>query len=502
LEAFFKQVLEVWGVDFCTKRVEHLPDNRTVAPCPSVSMHRSLLRVGFAMSFCYGALAIGHLSGLRAGAWWIALTTTAVILLAYLYCRGWFEFRPGVNDHKLVTGFALVFALLALLLPAFHSTDLYSYINLGWRQVRYGLNPYVHPTGDVPDPGHDPMITLIWLHNPCPYGFLFTGITRWIVAAGHGQLLLTIVVFQSMNLVLCGLVAWLIPATRKHIGSREDGSVLYLFLWSPMVILQLIADGHNDILMALAAMLAMYMAARDRWLLVIPLLTMGALIKYSIAVIIPFAVLEMIRRRRFASLIGGGAIAIGLILASAAPYLADYRHFQPSATAANLFSTANSFESVLFYPTEMVFKPFASLRGVLPTVHKALVGLIALLGLAVLIAQLVGYVRNWSGSLSYFVANALFAQLLVSCVLAIRFYPWYIAAFFPLALLLDESSRLRQLTIVISLTGLLIFTPLGQAHIINYLLMIGAPIAWFAWRQMAATEERISWEMLESSDAT
>jgi alpha-1,6-mannosyltransferase len=477
----------------------------TAAPSRAISTmcdYRSLLQLGIAMTSCYGALAVYWVSGLPTGTCWIALRTTVVLLLFYLYFRGWPASERGGGKQAMVIGFGVIFASLALLLPAFNSTDLYSYVNLGWRQVRYGLNPYVHPTGDVPDLIHDPMLTPIWLYNPCPYGFLFAYLTRWVAIAGRGQLRPTILIFQITNVVSCGLVAWLIAATRNRLRLAEDDSVIYLFLWNPMIILQLVADAHNDILMALATMLAIYMAARDRWLLVIPLLSIGVLIKYSTAVIIPFAVIEMIRRHRFDALVLGCALAMGLFLWSAAPYLPDYRYFQPSATAANLFSTANSFESVFYYPIETVLKPFPALRGALPTIHKVLVGIIAVFGFAVLLAQLVRYLRYWSGSLLDFVANALFAQFLLNCVLAIKFYPWYVAAFFPLALLLEEDSWLRNLTIFISLAGLLTFTPLGQAHIVNYLLMIGAPALWVAYSQSSAIERDFYRLVREVSDVT
>jgi alpha-1,6-mannosyltransferase len=456
--------------------------------------HSPLLRIGLVTTACYGALAVYYGSGLPGGAWQTAFSTIIVLLLFYLFCRGWLALGRGGDKQTLVIGFAIIFALLGLLFPAFHSTDLYSYVNLGWTQIRYRLNPYVHPPGDVPDLQHDPMITPVWLYDPSPYGFLFSHLTQGIVFIGHGHLRAMLLMFQIVNLISCGFVAWMVVATRNLLPVREDDSVLYLLLWNPLIILQLIADAHNDALMALFMMLAIYAAVRERWLLVIPLLTMGALIKYSTAVVIPFAVIEMICRRRFGALALGGALAMTLFLWSAALYLPDYRHFQTSAIASNLFSTANSFESVFYYPIEMLLKPIPELRGALPALHKVLVGLIAAFGFAVLFAQLIRYGQRWSGSLNDFLANALFAQLLLSCVLATKFHPWYIGAFFPLALLLEDDHWLRKLTILLSLTGLLDFTPLGQAHIINYLLMVGAPAWWVIHSKWRSQQSKgISW---------
>jgi hypothetical protein len=441
---------------------------------------RSLAAIGIATAFCYGLLAVYYASGWPTGAWWVALNTVVGLLLIYFYCEGWLAQRQRSATLLLVVGFAAIFALQALMLPSFHSKDLYCYVNLGWSQVRYALNPYVHPIADLSDLRHDSMITPVWLYNPCPYGFLFARFTRWTAIVGHGRFRLTLLSFQIVNVIAYAIIAWLIVATRVRMRLPEDDSALYLFLWNPLVILLLLADGHNDILMSLAAVLAVYAGARGRWVLVIPLLALGVLTKYSTAVIIPFALIEMLFRRRLTELILSAAIAAGVLLWSATPYIADYRNFQLAAIAGNLFSTVNSLESVLYYPIEAAFSRIPALRATLPDAHEILIGLIASLGLTTLILQIIRYARRWSGSMHEFVANALFAQFLVSGVLATKFYPWYVGSFFPLALLLDDGYWLRNLTIFVSLSGLLTLTPIGQAHIINYLSMIGVPILWVA----------------------
>jgi alpha-1,6-mannosyltransferase len=446
---------------------------------------RSLAAIGVATAFCYGLLVAYYASSLSTGAWWTALNTIAALLLIYLYREGWLAQREGPATLVLVLGFAAIFVLQALMLPSFHSKDLYCYVNIGWSQFRYGLNPYVHPAADVSDWRHDSMITPVWLYNPCPYGFLFARLTRWIAIVGHGRFRLTLLSFQIVNVIAYAIVAWLIMATRAHMRLSEDGSALYLFLWNPLVILLLLADGHNDMLMSLATVIAVYAGARDRWVLAIPLLSLGILIKYSTAIIIPFALIEMLFRRRIGELILSAAIAAGVFLWSAAPYIADYRHFQLAAIAANLFSTVNSLESVLYYPLQAAAGRIPALRAALPEVRGILIGLITLLGLTTLVIQIIRYAQRWSGSMHDFVANALFAQFLVSGVLATKFYPWYVGSFFPLALLLDDGYWLRNLTIFVSLSSLLTLTPIGQAHIINYLSMIGVPILWVTYYQRA-----------------
>ncbi|MBY0403901.1 MAG: hypothetical protein K2X66_08375, partial [Cyanobacteria bacterium] len=87
---------------------------------------------------------------------------------------------------------ALLLGILALAVPPFHSHDVFDYINRGWLQVHYHLNPYIHPVDHILNWSKDPMITDTWVSNPSPYGFFFMELMQGVAWLGMGNLSLTL----------------------------------------------------------------------------------------------------------------------------------------------------------------------------------------------------------------------------------------------------------------------------------------------------------------------
>src|SRR5262249_28552280 len=150
-----------------------------------------------------------------------------------------------------------------LLMFPFDSLDLYGYVNKGWLQHHYGLNPYVQTVDSLPLWHSDPMFTNVWIHNPCPYGFLFARIARLACLIGDGNLLRTLLIFKLFNLGAGMLTAIFLYLTAKKLAVRRPDLALYLYLWNPLLLLQEIANGHNDILMAASMIVAVYLAVAD-----------------------------------------------------------------------------------------------------------------------------------------------------------------------------------------------------------------------------------------------
>jgi hypothetical protein len=383
-----------------------------------------------------------------------------------------------------VIAFAVVFAIAALIVPPTHFSDLPSYVNKGWIQSHYGLNPYVHPVADIPGWQHDPMLTAKWIYNPCPYGFAFALLSRGVTALGRGNFALTVALFKLTNLAAYAAITWLVVVASRRLSGAGDSEAVYLFLWNPLVVIDVLANAHNDIVMALCTTLAFFAASCEFWVLVLPLLVAGTLVKYSPAIMIPFAVIEMYRRGRVSSIVYGVIISIAIFGLAGAPYLPELRSFRGHDAMNNLFVTANSLQSVFLYSYEAVTKAVPSLRPTLPAVDRALLVLIWTAGLIVVGLQLWRFWRRAEASMQEFITNALFAQFLIVCVLSSKFYSWYVTGIYPVALLLEPNNWLRKLVILLTLTETLAFTPLGQAHILNYLVMVAMPI-WIIYRGWA-----------------
>src|SRR5450432_1831980 len=229
---------------------------------------------------------------------------------------------------RLVVGFGVLLCVLACLIYPFHSTDIFGYINRGWQQVHYHQNPYVYFTGDIPHWQQDPMIWDHWIYNPNPYGFLFTLLARLFCSIGNGHWALTLALFKAVNALAYGFSAWLIWAGAKRLGHSKPIVSLYLFMWNPLILMHEIANGHNDILTGCLVLLAMYLGLVGAGLWIIPVLVVATLLKYGPAILIPFALIFVIKNHGWKVALCSCLIGAAILIVAAAPYIQDWRIFR------------------------------------------------------------------------------------------------------------------------------------------------------------------------------
>jgi hypothetical protein len=112
-----------------------------------------------------------------------------VLPLLYLFRRGYRIVRDSTDGShvRTIVAFAALFCVTCALAYPFHSTDVFGYINRGWQQAHYHLNPYVHTVAETPGWREDPMMWEHWIYNPNPYGFLFTLLARLLCLLGGGN---------------------------------------------------------------------------------------------------------------------------------------------------------------------------------------------------------------------------------------------------------------------------------------------------------------------------
>lgn len=411
-----------------------------------------------------------------------------VLALLFLYKRG-FDQVKQVGNWRIGWGMGfclLVLAAILLWIQPFHSRDIYGYINRGWQQYYYGLNPYVSVIGDIPNWGQDPMLTDHWIGNPSPYGFLFLLWTKVTVMLGQGKLVQSMLGIKFFNILVHGCIGWLVWSGAKRLRLKRPDLALYLYLFNPLILMHHLAIGHNDILMAFFMMLAVYFALLGAWLLVIPAILAAAMMKYAVIITLPFAWILIAKQRgrwvALASLILGG----GTVLLAALPYIGDWREFQLGLMGSNAMEIQSSLFSVFVYSSRFLAATLPFLAWLEQESLWAGIRSLFFLSLLVFIGmKSVQMLRSPEVSINRFLFNAVLAQFLLICVVSPKFYPWYIGMFFPMGLLLPEDNWLRRLVILVSGFELLAFTFVGKAHVLNYLLMIGVPVLWIGRQKLA-----------------
>jgi hypothetical protein len=169
------------------------------------------------------------------------------------------------------------------------STDLFTYLALGYIGTLPGGNPYLQQARSIGDtPFGQQLVALGWppAQGPSPYGPLWNELATAIVAVtqnAHAALLLTKIILVAASLGSAGLI-WL-ALSRVDPAMRLLGTVAYL--WNPLVIVEIAGEGHNDAILALTVLAALAASVYMRPGITLVALTVGTLSKYVPLMLLP-----------------------------------------------------------------------------------------------------------------------------------------------------------------------------------------------------------------------
>ena len=404
-----------------------------------------------------------------------------VILLLGTYWVGYQRLKHGMEEFPLRTtiGFGMAMAFCALMTEPFHSTDMFGYINRGWEQVQYGLNPYVYPIDAIKGWKDDPMFTSHWSNNPSPYAFLFVLIAKWICTLGGGNFDFTVLLFKALNLLVYAVTGWFLYKGSEKLGFDRPDLALYLFLWNPLILVHQIANGHNDLLMGFLVVAAVHCAICGGLVWILPLLTAAVLIKYAPVILLPIAVFYLFKQRAWGALALGCILSAGLAYACALPYLPDLDQARLALIERNAFVSRGSLHALLFDSWKEIANLMPALKPY-EEMARAFLKNTLLLGFVLFYA--------WQGlrqikqtfDVSKFIHFCTLMLFALITVVSLKFYPWYVAIFMPVALLLPVTSPLRPMIILLSCGQMLSLTAVGQTNFLNVLMITALPL-WLGW---------------------
>lgn len=241
-------------------------------------------------------------------------------VLAVAYFWGWRVVRRAAAAREieavrwLVWAFAGLYAATVLwLLPI--TSDLFGYLVQAHLYTDLGRNPLE----DAPLEGPlDPFL----LAYQGPYaGYSSAYGPTWTLLSAPATLgrydatrgLLYLKGLAAAAYLGC---AWLVERLVRRLRPDDALAGLYLFAWNPLVVLLAVGDGHNDIVMMVLALLAVWLLLREQWLPAFGLLALSSWIKYTSALLLPFFAIYAWRQmgrqagaRRQAMLLGSVATA-------------------------------------------------------------------------------------------------------------------------------------------------------------------------------------------------
>jgi hypothetical protein len=402
---------------------------------------------------------------------------------------------------RLVLGFGIAIAVVGFLTSPFDSTDVFYYMAQGWLQSHYGNNPYASVLRDIPDSQNDSMIynrwmelnRNPWLDEPMPYGFGFALLARIITWLGHGHWWATFILFRLLNFSMHIAIGYLLWKTAVFIPGADSKLVMYLYAWSPLVVLQYLANLHNDIIMGALILLSFSLLCRKRPTWILSVLVLAGFVKYAAFALVPLACILILRQYGTRATVKSVALAILTAGAVSQPYIWDAHGFKFHDVVSQLSESRGSIHAFMMYPLELVFSTVS------PIVHIDL-GLVSricrrILWLIVIIAGIRDLRRAWMCQVStpkeiaICWTSILFALMFIG---SSQFYAWYIGMIFPLSLLCVGTNTVSDILVLFSGTHMVGFTFLRHNHFAYFLLATAMPALLVLWWRRRSRETPIT----------
>ncbi len=320
--------------------------------------------------------------------------------------------------------------------PVLISTDVFSYIAYARMGVEHGLNPYLN--GPVAIAG-DPVFKYVgpdWIHVATAYGPLYTLLSYPLAPLG------VVGALWGMKLEALLASAGTLALTYRCARAQGLDPVLAIIAVgaNPLYVLYGLGGAHNDLIMMLMMMAAVSLmsvarpaspggrreAAAAAWVVA------GALIKATVAVLLPFMILS---RRSLAPLLGALA---AIVLGGLVGYAAFGIHGINLVAALNRDAAFVSTDSFANEIAHLFGKP-----GVFPVDHDLLKA-----ALVLIVAHLLW--RTWRGY--DWVAASGWALLAIS-VTSTWLLAWYVLWPLPLAVVTRDR---RLLLATLAVQGLFV----------------------------------------------
>jgi Glycosyltransferase family 87 len=207
----------------------------------------------------------------------------------------------------------LIGALHAIVMagPILLSTDVFSYIAYARMGVEHGINPYLHGPIAI---SHDPIYRFVgpnWKHVATAYGPLYTLLSYPLAPLGVKGAV------WGMKLVALAASIGTLVLTWRCARARALDPVLAILVVgaNPLYVIYGLGGAHNDLIMLLLMMAAVSLALAGRDAAAATTVVAGALVKATVAALLPFMVAA---RRSWAQLAGAtGALVLGAAVAYA-----------------------------------------------------------------------------------------------------------------------------------------------------------------------------------------
>ena len=167
----------------------------------------------------------------------------------------------GVSPLLVMT---LLLSVPLLILPGLVSDDLYLYNLYGRTITVYGVNPIYYPPSSFDADPH--LQWVYWRDLPSSYGPIWLMLCAALSRIGLDSVTLMVISYRGAAAILHLLTVIALWSTLHSIRPRTAATRTIFYAWNPLVLLEVVGNAHNDVLVALFAVLLVTAALRRSWL--------------------------------------------------------------------------------------------------------------------------------------------------------------------------------------------------------------------------------------------
>jgi hypothetical protein len=336
--------------------------------------------------------------------------------------------RPAISKRWAIVLIGVLHAIV-FAGPILISTDVFSYIAYARMGVEHGLNPYLHgPVAISRDPifqyvGHD------WRHVETAYGPLYSLLSYPFAPLGVRGALWGMKILAQLASIGTLALTWRCARARQ----LDPVWAILAVGANPLYVIYGLGGAHNDLLMLLLMVTAVSLTLARRDAAAGAVVVAGALVKATMAALLPFMILS---RRRLAPILGAiGALVAGALVA----WIAFGVHGIDIVAALNRDAAFVSTDSFATEIAHLFGKP-----GVFPIDHELLKAALVVIALHLMWRTWRGY--DWIAASGW--------TLLAISVTSTWLLAWYILWPLPLAVL-TRDRRLVVATLTVQALFLL-----------------------------------------------
>lgn len=226
-------------------------------------------------------------------------------LLLALFCNYLLILRQfaatGLANRAAFWRFLFLLSVPLLLSYNALSYDIFNYIFNAKMVLDFGANPHVRTAQEFSD---EPMLRFMNnIHTVAPYGYGWTALSLLPYALGLGKFILQFLSFKAF----AALSLFLGLLVMEKLLIQQHGKVSYQklawFFLNPLVLIEVLSSGHNDLFMMVPALFAIYLALNDRkqhsWtiLIIVAAMALSISIKFATLALLPFFVYLLIKNK-------------------------------------------------------------------------------------------------------------------------------------------------------------------------------------------------------------